>query len=296
MKTILNTIILFLTLNSFAHIDPIEVNRGEKLMEEIDSVKIHEPVPGQFTDNRDGKTYKIVTIGSQTWMAENLSFRPENGKYEENNIDTINSEGFGYYYEMQTALKVCPDGWKLPSKKDWSLLNNMIDSIAYFKSISGWKNFEETIYVTNGIDGFNDTNLMPGESIPVRTGKMLSGNGNNKLLFNAIPAGEWGLVINEYYPIHIRNTGLYAEWWTADVGFARLDVNSFIVRHLWNNDFYKNVRCIREEGKENIGLETNGEVEVFEETETKKESATKQDNSKEEVKEVIKNIRGIFRR
>ena len=35
-------------------------------------------VEGSITDDRDNQTYKIVTIGSQTWMAQNLNYEAEN--------------------------------------------------------------------------------------------------------------------------------------------------------------------------------------------------------------------------
>ena len=99
-------------------------------------------------DARDNQTYRIVTIGSQTWMAENLKYLPSvvgpgpgskktphyyvygyNGTNVTDAKATANYNTYGVLYNWPAAMNgaassttnpsgvqgVCPDGWHLPS-------------------------------------------------------------------------------------------------------------------------------------------------------------------------------------
>ncbi|HOR61198.1 MAG TPA: FISUMP domain-containing protein, partial [Bacteroidales bacterium] len=93
-----------------------------------------------FTDIRDGKIYKKVQIGSQTWMAENLAYAPSSGNYWAYNNDDLNVEIYGYLYDWNTAMNnevssntnpsgvqgICPAGWHLPSNAEWTQLTNFL--------------------------------------------------------------------------------------------------------------------------------------------------------------------------
>ncbi len=94
----------------------------------------------------DGNVYKILTIGTQTWMQENLKttklndgtailatnkanfWKPE-PSYCWSNFDVANKLKYGALYSGYTVQtsKLCPIGWHVPSKSEWEKLIKCID-------------------------------------------------------------------------------------------------------------------------------------------------------------------------
>jgi uncharacterized protein (TIGR02145 family) len=75
-----------------------------------------------FTDPRDGKVYKTIKIGTQTWMAENLAYKPTDGVCFWDTKDSSYVAKYGYLYGLKTALIIAPEGWHLPTKQEWETL------------------------------------------------------------------------------------------------------------------------------------------------------------------------------
>lgn len=100
---------------------------------------------GTFKDPRDGRVYRTVTIGDQTWMAENLAFKAKGGCHAygwDRDNKKANAAKFGYLYEWNAAKKACPPGWHLPTKEEWETLIASLGGASIagseMKSRTGW--------------------------------------------------------------------------------------------------------------------------------------------------------------
>ena len=123
----------------------------------------------QFTDERDGNTYKIVKIGNQVWMAENLNYDIV-GSWVYNNISS-NANIYGRLYNWETACSVCPSGWHLPSDEEWKILEMAIGMSQIDANDSSYRGFNE------------------GAKLKATSGWFNHGGGTDEYGFTAIPGG-----------------------------------------------------------------------------------------------------------
>ena len=186
-----------------------------------------------------GQTYKTVKIGEQVWFAENLNYKAEGSKcYGEkgkvivggdavaglsysglsvvpitkilpDNEVQANCAKYGRLYNWETAMKVCPKGWHLPSNEDWEKLFRFVDGNTgsrykeilntydsptagkHLKTASGWQSSRES----KSWSLYEDQN-----------------NGTDDYGFSALPGGEGN---DKYHTFDW--VGEQGKWWSASI-------------------------------------------------------------------------------
>ena len=170
-----------------------------------------------MTDERDGKVYKTVKIGDQTWMAENLNYydstnisvKEKSWCYGKNdNGDSSTCDVAGRLYTWAAAIDsvklandadnpqdcgfrkacnlpakvqgVCPPDWHLPSQAEWKAL---------LTAVGGQSS--------------------AGKVLKSQSGWYKNGNGTDAFGFSALPAGD------KYYKGDFSNEGRLAEFWSS---------------------------------------------------------------------------------
>jgi uncharacterized protein (TIGR02145 family) len=187
----------------------------------------------QFCDERDGQKYVYVTIGAETWMAENLNFDASSSRCYGDNTggDGQNRcDTYGRLYNWNAAMNnaasssatpsgiqgVCPPGWHLPSSAEWTALTNHVE-------------------------------LSVGTKLKANSSLWVSMRGTDVFGFSALPGGSGhsnGVFVN---------VGLIGGWWsttengTSLAWYRRMDSYSGEVHHGFNDKSNLfSVRCVKD--------------------------------------------------
>jgi uncharacterized protein (TIGR02145 family) len=209
--------------------NPADNNGGGNSIAVVDPNTV---VKSSFPDSRDGKTYKTVKIGRQTWMAENLNYQTEESwcygeggrtvfigppldkertRLSDDEVQA-NCNTYGRLYTLNAAKTVCPAGWKLPDTADWDKLRRAAGYVMWggnegkkLKSTSGWDDFCGGTMV-------NDSSRIC--------------NGTDDYGFSALPGGYMSDT-HEFY----SNAGQVGSWWTSTMGYGDQYYMVFIDNH-----------------------------------------------------------------
>ncbi len=201
--------------------------------------KADQPQPSYWVDPRDGQTYKIVRIGDQVWMAENLNYGQTvpNGLQRDNGIvektlydnDTTIHKAYGGLYTWHEATNwqnreggqgICPPGWHVPTLAEWQKLAHHL-----------------------GVDS-------AGQQLKASPEDAIPWDGKNRSGFSAVPSGAG-------YREYFSRKGQWAVYWSSSeydsayAWFAQLDgfwypqPPKYKMLYLGNYYLKENMFCIR---------------------------------------------------
>lgn len=206
-------------------------------------------VSGFIIDDRDGKAYKVASIGDQVWLAENMAYLPGINLPSENSPSdqyyyvydyygtdlneakaSENYQKYGVLYNWPASMNVCPDGWHLPSDQEWKELEKFLGMSQEEADQLDWRGTNE------------------GNKLKSYTAWGFDDNANNESGFSALPGGGHWNVFGEYGAI-----GEGATWWSS----TEIDVDKAYNRLIYSGgevfryEDYKrmgySVRCVKDQ-------------------------------------------------
>ena len=223
-------------------------NAGSEIEEKISFIHVTDS-SGQLTDI-DGNVYKTVEIGLQEWMAENLKVTHyRNGDdipivydfgewgdlstgaycWFQNDISWKDLYGALYnWYAVVDSRELCPAGWHIPSKYEWTTLTNFLGGA----DIAGVK--------------MKSTRMEP-DAHP-RWDSNNSPSATNSSGFSGLPGGYR---TDEWYFAYLGAVGAfwscseYTPDYNAWISSLNLDYSS-VGSHIYDNEYGFSVRCLRD--------------------------------------------------
>lgn len=209
----------------------------------------------------DGNRYKVIIIGDQIWMAENLRTTKYNDgasiplvtDYTEwSNLTNPgycwyqNNDNYGYtvgaLYNWYAAKsnKLCPTGWHVPTDAEWTTMENYL--------IANGFNYDGTTTSNKIAKALASTTEWVSSSETGAVGNTDYPSKRNATGFTALPGGYriWDGTFD-----HITYYGI---WWSAteddasSAWFRSLSfISSSMVRSYYGKNYGFSVRCIKDE-------------------------------------------------
>jgi len=214
-------------------------------------VLMYGSVPAQETvTDIDGNVYNTITIGTQTWLQENLKVlhNPDGSSIDNvysygNNPANVDVYGRLYFWDAamnnsttEKAQGICPDNWHIPSFAEWNTLSGYLGG----STVAGGKMKEE------GTSHWNQPNS----------------NATNSSGFTALPAGEKDhdgfQLLHEYAVIwsSTQATDTWSKYFYLSYQDAQLHPYEYF------KDFAYSVRCIKDPETGTGELDGNG-IKVY---------------------------------
>lgn len=192
----------------------------------------------------DGYDYYYVSYNGLDWMRNNLANKEAGAPYM--NYETVSSI-LGRFYSYEEALNACPEGWRLPTDKEW------IELAAEISGKETVGDFREVPDVAAALMANAKFNLKEMWPYWPEVGEITNASG-----IAAVPAGYANLgnkVEGRYPSAAFKGVNEYAAFWTSDkvegkdeayYRYLICDQPNLFISAGDTKTFGANVRCVRE--------------------------------------------------